>query len=61
MGSDELYPFRVEARDGDANEGALPDRFVIKVWAPGEDPDVDELDYKASGEIQGGQIKIHRI
>jgi hypothetical protein len=48
------YPFRVDARDGD------PDRFVIKIWAPGANPDLDEPIYKASGNVEGGQVKIHR-
>ena len=55
-GGTDLYPFRVESRDGDTN---LADRFIIKIWAPGDDPDVDELLYKASGDLGGGQIKIH--
>ena len=53
-----LYPFWVEARDGDNSGGNQADRFTIKIWAPSEDPDVDELDYKASGDLGGGQIKI---
>ena len=59
-GSAELYPFRVDARDGDAAGGSLADRFVIKIWAPGSDPDVDEPVYKASGDLGGGKIKIHQ-
>jgi dipeptidyl aminopeptidase/acylaminoacyl peptidase len=55
-----LFPFRVDCRDGDANGGSEADRFVIKIWAPGADPDVDELIYKASGDLSGGQIKIHK-
>ncbi len=48
------FLFRVDARDGD------PDRFVIKVYPVGGDPDVDEPVYTASGDLGGGQIKIHR-
>jgi hypothetical protein len=59
-GSEELYPFRVDGRDGDKDGGSLPDRFIIKIWEPGADPDFDELIYKASGDLGGGQIKIHK-
>jgi hypothetical protein len=55
-----LFPFRVDCRDGDANGGTQPDRFIIRIWAPGADPDSDELIYKASGDLGGGQIKIHK-
>ena len=58
-GSTELYPFRVDARDGDANATALSDRFVIKIWAVGANPDTDEPIYKGSGDLGGGKIKIH--
>jgi hypothetical protein len=51
---DALYPFRVDARDG------APDRLVLKVWAPGSDPSTAEPIYKASGDVSGGQITIHR-
>jgi len=51
---------RVDGRDGDKDGGSLPDRFIIKIWEPGADPDVDELLYKASGDLGGGQIKIHK-
>jgi len=49
----------VDARDGDSAGGSLADRFVIKIWAPGANPDVDEPLYKASGDLEGGKIKIH--
>jgi Tol biopolymer transport system component len=49
-----LYPFRVDARDGS------PDRLVLKVWAPGSDPSSAEPLYKASGDVSGGEITIHR-
>ena len=58
-GSGDLYPFRVDARDGDANGGSHEDRFIIKIWASGDDPDVNDPIYKASGDLGGGQIKIH--
>jgi hypothetical protein len=48
------YPFRVDARDD------AVDRFVIKIWAPGANPDTDSPIYKASGDVEGGQVKIHR-
>ena len=56
-GSEELYPFRVDARDGDESQS---DRFIIKIWAPDTDPDVDALIYKASGDLGGGNIVIHK-
>jgi hypothetical protein len=49
-----LYPFRVDARDG------ARDRLVLKVWAPGSDPSATEPVYKASGDVSGGEITIHR-
>ena len=49
-----LYPFRVDARDGD------PDRLVLLVWAPGADPSTAEPAYKASGDVSGGQVTIHK-
>ncbi len=48
------YPFRVDARDDSV------DRFIIKIWAPGANPDTDSPIYKASGDVEGGQVKIHR-
>ncbi len=54
-----VFPFKVDGRDGDANATSLPDRFVIKIWAAGANPDTDEPIYKASGDLGGGQIKIH--
>lgn len=56
-GLDGLYPFRVEARDGDPS-GAT-DRFVLKIYPAGSDPAVTEPLYKVSGEVERGQIKIH--
>ncbi len=52
------YTFRVKLRDGDAN--GAPDRFAIRVYAPGADPDRDYAVYGASGDVPGGQIKIKR-
>lgn len=49
-----VVPFRVDARDGD------PDRIVIRIWAPGADPSVDEPAYRASGDVERGQVVIHR-
>jgi hypothetical protein len=51
-----LFPFRVDARDGDG--AGQSDRFVIKIWAPGANPDTDEPVYKGSGDVSG-QVKIH--
>jgi hypothetical protein len=58
-GLDGLFPFRVDARDGDFGGGDQTDRFIIKVYAPGADPDTDEPIYKASGDLEGGNIVIH--
>lgn len=55
-GLDGLVAFRVDARDSDE----LGDRFVVRIWAPGANPDVDEPIYKASGDVGGGQVVIHR-
>ncbi len=54
-----VYPFRVDARDGDYGGGSQPDRFIIKVYAPGADPDNVDPIYKASGDLIGGSIVIH--
>ena len=54
-GSEELYPFRVDCSDADPD-----DRFIIKIYAVGANPDLDEPIYKASGDLGGGQIKIHK-
>jgi len=58
-GLDGLYPFRVDARDRDFSGGDQPDKFIIKVWDAGTDPDTDEPVYKASGDLEGGSIVIH--
>lgn len=55
-GMDGPFPFTVDARDG--NQGQA-DRFVIKIWAPGDNPDANGILYKASGDLDGGNIKIH--
>lgn len=57
-GIDGKVPFRVEARDSD--KIGQPDRFVIRIWTPGTDPDTDPAPYKATGDVQGGQIQIHK-
>ena len=59
-GFEGLYPFRVDCRDGDKDSGTDADRFIIKIWEPGADPDVDENIYKASGDLSGGSIVIHK-
>lgn len=51
-----LYRFRVDARDGNAGQS---DRFGIRIWAPGADPDTSGILYKASGDVSGGQVIIH--
>jgi PKD repeat protein len=50
-----LFPFRVDARD----DGTTNDRFIIKVWAPGANPDTATPIYKASGDVQG-EVTIHK-
>ncbi len=50
-----LYPFKVEARDA----GSTGDRFTIKIWAPGADPENATPIYRASGDVQG-EVTIHR-
>jgi hypothetical protein len=45
------FLFKVEARDG---QNGQADRFVIRVW-----DDNGGLLYKASGDLGGGNIKIH--
>jgi len=49
----------VDARDGDFGGGDEPDRFIIKVWADGANPDPSHHVYKASGDLEGGNIIIH--
>lgn len=58
-GMDGAYRFRVDARDGDDGGGGQADRFIIRIWTPGVDPDATEQLYKASGDVSG-QIVIHR-
>lgn len=53
------FPFRVDARDGDYGGGNQADRFIIKIWTPGVNPDLADPIYKASGDLQGGNIIIH--
>ena len=53
-GRDGLWPFRVIADDPQYG----PDRITISVWAPGGDPDLDALVYRASGGLDGGNIQI---
>ncbi|MBI2039929.1 hypothetical protein HYT18_02555 [Candidatus Microgenomates bacterium] len=53
------YPFRVDARDGDFGGGNQSDRFIIKIWSPGANPDLADPIYKASGDLMGGNIVIH--
>ena len=57
-GMEGLFPFRVDARDGDRQGRLQSDRFIIRVWAPGANLDRDEPIYRASGDVQG-QVVIH--
>jgi len=43
--------------NGEANTGV--DTFEIKIWAPGVDPDADVPTERASGVLQGGNIRVH--
>ena len=54
-----LFPFKVAARDGDANGGTQSDNFVIKIYDVDADPDTADPRYKASGDLEGGKIIIH--
>ena len=58
-GLDGVFPFRVDARDGDHGGGTDADYFRIKIYAPDADPDNGDPLYKASGELDGGKIIIH--
>ena len=51
------YAFRAGARDRDKQGNT--DRFVLKIWSPGADRDSADPDYKASGDVRGGQVTIH--
>lgn len=59
VGQSGEYPFRVDARDGDFGGGNQADRFTIKIWAPGTNPNTNQPIYKASGDLETGSIKIH--
>jgi hypothetical protein len=58
-GVDGAFPFRVDARDSDFGGSGQPDRFSIKIWAPGANPDHNDPIHKASGDLEGGSIIIH--
>ena len=57
-GLEGLFPFRVDARDGHYDGGDQPGRFIIKIGAPGADPEKDEPIHKASGDLQGDSVVI---
>ncbi len=59
QGMNGLFPFRADARDSDFSGSGQPDRFSIKIWAEGDNPDLDNPMHKASGDLQGGSIMIH--
>ena len=58
-GVDGIFPIRVDARDSDFGGSGQPDRFSIKIWAEGANPDLDPPIHKASGDLEGGSIIIH--
>ncbi len=56
---DELFYFRVDARDANSNGGNQPDSFILKVWAADQDPHLDDPVYRVSGDLMGGNVVIH--
>jgi len=54
-----LFPFRVDAWDSEHGGSGQPDRFIIKIYSPGTDPDLADPIYKTSGDLQGGNVIIH--
>ena len=64
-----VHRFRVIAIDGEANGGAGPDQFRIKIWGDGSNSDADILYDNMRGESEssdlatilgGGSIVIHK-
>lgn len=51
------YKFRVRAVDGD-KLGTGIDRFEIRIWTNGGD--FDSPTYRAEGDLEGGQIVVHK-
>jgi hypothetical protein len=51
------YKFRVWAFDGD-KAGGQPDRFTIRIWTGGDS--YDSPTYRAEGNLDGGQIVVHK-
>ena len=56
---EQLFYFRVDARDGDQTGEGEEDRFILKVWYDFQDPNTDDPLYRASGDLVGGNIIIH--
>ena len=48
------HTFRVEVTD------AATDRFELRVWAPGDDPNHDRPIHQATGDLSQGRVRIRR-
>jgi len=57
INGDDGYKFRVRAVDGD-KLGTGTDRFEIRIWTNGGS--FDSPTYRAEGDLQGGQIVVHK-
>lgn len=57
-GGTDLYRFRVRAVDGDLLAGGAKDRFEIRIWLGQADWDMPN--YRAEGNLGGGQIVVHK-
>ena len=47
------YPVRVSVNE-------TTDHYLLQVFSPGADPDTDSPLYQASGDLSGGNIKLHK-
>jgi hypothetical protein len=47
------HPFRLDVVDGNLTAPKRTDRWILRVWAPGADPDTAPPMYQASGEVKG--------
>lgn len=53
------HPFRLDLLDGDRSSPKAADRWILRVWNPGDDPAAVPATFQASGDVQG-QFKISR-
>ncbi len=51
------HPFRLVIVDGDRSAPKVPDRWVLRIWAPGADVGLAPPLFAASGDITG-QVKV---